>query len=51
MKIFRSFNHSTCKTVLNLLEAIYVRIRRIVVKTVTVVKFGVDYSRGSDGTG
>jgi len=47
---FRSFNHSTCKTVLNLLEAVYLRFRKIVVERVTVVKFGVD-NRGSDGTG
>jgi len=47
---FRSFDHSTCKTVLNLFEAIYLRLRKIVVERVTVVKFGVD-SRGSDGTG
>ena len=47
---FRSFNHSTCKTVLYLLEAIYLRLRKIVVQRVTVVKFRVD-NRGSDGTG
>jgi len=47
---FRSFNHSTCKTVLNLLEAVYLRFRKIVVQRVTVVKFRVD-NRGSDGTG
>ena len=47
---FRSFNHSTCKTVLNQLEAVYLRFRKIVVERVTVVKFGVD-NRGSDGTG
>jgi len=47
MRRFRSFNHSTCKTVLNLLEAIYLRIRKIVVVRVTVVKFRVD-NRGSD---
>ena len=39
---FRSFNHSTCKTVLNLLEAVYLRFRKIVVERVTVVKFRVD---------
>ena len=44
---FRSFNHSTCKTVLNLLEAVY--FRKIVVERVTAVKFRV-YNRGSDGT-
>jgi len=50
MRRFRSFNHSTCKTVLNLLEAIYLRLRKIVVERVTVVKFRVD-NRGSNGTG
>ena len=39
MRRFRSFNHSTCKTVLNLLEAVYMRFRKIVVERVTVVKF------------
>ena len=38
MRRFRSFNHSTCKTVLNLLEAVYLRLRKIVVERVTVVK-------------
>ena len=47
MRRFRSFNHSTCKTVQNLLETIYLRFR---VERVTVVKFRVD-NRGSDGTG
>jgi len=47
---FRSFNHSTRKTVLNLLEAVYLRFMKIVVERVTVVKFRVD-NRGSDGTG
>jgi len=47
---FRSFNHSTCKTVLNLLEAVCLRFRKIVIERVTVVKFRVD-DRGSDGTG
>ena len=26
MRRFRSFNHSTCKTILNLLEAVYLRL-------------------------
>jgi len=39
-----------CKTVMNLLEAIYLRLRKIVAERVTVVKFRVD-NRGSDGTG
>jgi len=38
------------KTVLNLLEAVYLRFRKIVVERVTVVKFRV-HNRGSDGTG
>ena len=29
---FRSFNHSKCKTVLNLLEAVYFGLRKIVVE-------------------
>ena len=33
------FNHSTCKTVLNLVEAVNLRFRKIVVERVTVVKF------------
>jgi len=42
MRRFRSFNYSACKTVLNLLQAIYLRLRKIVVERVTVVKFRVD---------
>jgi len=51
MRRFRSFNHSTCKTVLNLLEAIYLRLRKtvVLVQRFTVVKFRVD-NKGSDGT-
>jgi len=45
MRKFRSF---TCKTVLNLLEAVYLILRKIIVERVTVVKFGVD-NRGGDG--
>ena len=45
-----SFNHNTYKTVLNLLEAVYLRFRKIEVERVTVVTFRVD-NRGSDGTG
>jgi len=37
-----------CKTVLNPLEAVYLRLRKIVVERVTVVKFRVD-NRGGDG--
>ena len=50
MRRFRSFNHSTCKTFLNLLEAVHLRFWKIVVEIVTVVKFRVD-NRGSDSTG
>ena len=39
MRIFWSFNHSTYKTVLNLLEAIYLRLRNIVVEIVSVCTF------------
>jgi len=46
---FWSFNPSACKTVLNLLETIYLRLRKIAVEKVTVVKFRMD-NRGSDGT-
>jgi len=42
MRKFISFNHSTCKTVLNLLEAIYFRLRKIVVERVTVVKWTIE---------
>jgi len=47
MRRFRSCNHSMCKTVLNLLEAVYLRLRKIVVERVTVVKFRADNSDGS----
>jgi len=46
MRRFRSFCHSTCKTVLNVLEAVYFRFRKIAVKKITVVKFRVD-NRGN----
>jgi len=32
MRRFNSFNHSACRTVLNLLKAIYLRLRKIVVE-------------------
>ena len=50
MRRFRSFNHSTCKAVLNLLEATYLRLGTTVAKRVTVVKLRVD-NIGSNGTG
>jgi len=39
MRKFKSFNHSTCNIVLNVLKAIYLRLQKIVVEAVTVVKF------------
>jgi len=50
MRRFRSFNRSTRKTVLNLLEAVYLRLSKIEAERDTVVKFRVD-NRGSNGTG
>jgi len=50
MRKLRSFDDSMCKTVLNLLEAIYMRLRNIRVVRDTVVKFRVD-NGGSNGTG
>ena len=53
MRRFRSFNHSIRHIrarQLNLLEAVYLRLRKIVVERVTVVKFRVD-NRGSNSTG
>jgi len=50
MRRFKSFDYSTCKTVLNLMEAIYLRPMKTAVDRVTVVKFRVD-NRGSNGTG
>ena len=38
---FRSFNNSTSKRVLDLLETMYLRLWKIVVQTVTAVKFGM----------
>ena len=33
MRKFRNFDHIKCKTVMNLLEAVYLRLRKIVVKS------------------
>jgi len=40
----------TCERVLNQLEAPYLRFREVVVKRITVIKFGVD-DRGGNVTG
>ena len=50
MSEFRSFNNGTNKGVLDLLETMYLRRRKIVVQRVTVVKFGM-YYRGCNDTG
>jgi len=47
MRHFRSFNHSMCKTVLNLLQAINLRLRKIVVESYS----SQVWSGSSDGTG
>jgi len=50
MRKFRRFNNSTCKTVLNRLTAIYLKLKKTEEERVAVVKFGVD-NRDSDGSG
>ena len=50
MSEFRSFNNGTSKGVLDLLETMYLRLRKIVVRRVTVVKFGMYYG-GCNDTG
>jgi len=47
MRKFWSFNHSRCKRVINLLEAVYLRLRKIDVQRVTVVKFGENSQHGT----
>ena len=47
---FRSFNNSTSKGVLDLLETMYMRLRKIVVQRVTVMKFRMYYG-GCNDTG
>jgi len=51
MRKFRNFNYSTYKTVLNLLEAIYLRLRKTVAQRVIAVKTEVEntLNRDSDG--
>jgi len=47
---FENFDNSTCERVLNLLEAGYLRIRKVVdVKRITVIKFEVN-DRDDSGT-
>ena len=47
---FRSFNNGTSKGVLDLLETMSLRLRKIVVQRVTVIKFGMCYG-GCNDTG
>ena len=47
---FRSSNDGTSKRVLDLLETMYLRLRKIVVQRVTVIKFGMYYG-GCNDTG
>lgn len=41
---------NTCKRILDLLEVGYLRLGEIVIKRITVIKFGVD-DRGGNGIG
>ena len=43
-------DNSTCKKILDLLEASYLRFGKAVIKRITIVKFGVD-NRGGNGGG
>jgi len=43
MNGFRSLNNSTSKRVLNLLEPIKLKVWKVMIETVTVVKFRVNY--------
>ena len=45
---FESFDNSTSNRVLDLLEASYLKLGEVVIKRITVVKFGMN-NRGGDG--
>jgi len=47
---FGSFDNSTCKRVLDLLEPGDLRLGQIVIKGVAVVKLGVNSGSGNDGS-
>ena len=47
---FGSFDNSTCKRVLDLLEPGDLRLGQVVIKRVTVVKFGVNNGTGNGGS-
>ena len=46
---FRSFDNSTCKRVLDLLEPGDLRLGQVVIKRVAVVKLGVNNGSGDGG--
>ena len=50
MSGFRSLNNSTSKRVLNLLEPVKLTVWKVMIETVTVVKFRVNYG-GGNGAG
>jgi len=47
---FRSFDNSTCKRVLDLLEPGDLRLGQVVIKRATVVKLGVNSGSGDGGS-
>ena len=47
---FGSFDNSTCKRVLDLLEPGDLRLGQVVIKRVAVVKLGVNSGSGDDGS-
>ena len=47
---FRRFNNKMCKRVLDLLEPGDLRLGQVVIKTVTVVKLGVNNGSGDGGS-
>jgi len=48
---FGSFDNSTCKSVLDLLEPGDLRLGQVVIKRVAVVKLGVNSGSGDGGSG
>jgi len=47
---FGSFDNSTCKRVLDLLEPGDLKLGQVVIKKVAVVELGVNYGSGDDGS-
>ena len=41
------FHNSTCERILDLLEAVYLRLWEIVVERITIIKFGVNDESGN----